>query len=148
MGISAATFTAFTVGICAVTLVSAKGPTTKLTITGGRLQSPIELTSPSALVNVWGDEFIGAASAEPAAELPRYQVAFHVLPNGKRESQILYVVSYAHDSASGEAFIYLPGAGEQHHALNVSTILRAGRDGRWHRAATAWAQAVNRSLPR
>ena len=147
MSISPATVAAVAIVVCAVAAVSAKGPTVKLTVSGGNLQAPVAVTSQPALVHVWSDDFIGAPSRQPRAELPRYQVAFHVLPNGRPDPRVLYVVTYAHDPVSGEAFIYLPGRGEEHYALNVSTILRDGRDGRWHRAVTAWAEALKPSLP-
>lgn len=134
--------------ISAVAGVGAKGPTIKLTVSGGNLRSPIEVTSKPALVHVWSDDFIAAPSAQPPAELLRYQVAFHVLPKGTREPQVLYVITYARDPVSGEGFIYLPGPGEAYHSLNVSTMLREEKDGRWHRATPAWAQALNHSLPR
>lgn len=147
MRISPASVAAVAILGCAVAGVSAKGPTVKLTVSGGSLQRPVDVSSQPALVHVWSDDFIGAPTGQPGAELPRYQVAFHVRPNGTREPRVMYVVTYVHDPVSGEAFIYLPGRGEEHYALNVSTILREGRDGRWHRAVPAWAQALNRSLP-
>ena len=133
--------------VCAVVGVGAKGPTVKLTVSGGTLQAPVAVTSRPALVHVWSNDFIAAPSRQPRAELPRYKVAFHVLPHGKSEPRVMYVVAYAHDPLSGEAFIYLPGLGEEHYALNVSTILRGGRDGGWYRAVPAWAEALNESLP-
>jgi hypothetical protein len=145
MSISAAKVAACVLLASAV-VVSAKGPTVKLTVSGGHLQSPIEVTSQPALVHVWSDGFIGAPAAQPRAELLRYQVAFHVLPKGRREAQVLYVVTYAHDPASGDSFVYLPGRGEEHYALNASTILREGQDGGWHRAVPAWAEALNLRL--
>jgi hypothetical protein len=73
-------------------------------------------------------------------------VQFHVLPNGRREVQVMYAVTYVNDPRTGAAFVYLPAAGEEHYRLNVSTMLRDGHDGRWHRAVPEWAAALNASL--
>jgi hypothetical protein len=133
--------------IAGTAVLSAKGPTVKLTVSGGGLPSAIEVTTPAALAHVWSDHFIGSSAPQPRVELPRYQVAFHVLPNGQRVPKVMYVVTYVQDPDSGEAFVYLPGRGEEHSRLNASTILRSGA-GRWHRAVPKWADAVNESLPR
>jgi hypothetical protein len=127
----------------AVTL-NAKGPTVKLTITGPNLAGAIEVTTPKALAHVWSDDFLGPLAEEPSAAFPRYTVQFHVLPNGKREIQVMYAVTYVTDPRTGAAFVYLPAPGEEHYSLNISTILREG--GRWHRAVPTWAAALNVSL--
>jgi hypothetical protein len=147
MRISTAVVMAASICVGGTALLSAKGPTVRLTVSGGGLQSPIEVTTPAALAHVWSDEFIGGPTAQPPARLPRYQIAFHVLPNGKREPKVMYVVTYVRDEGSGEALVYLPGPGEEHYGLNASTILRAG-SGRWHHAVPYWAAAVNQSLVR
>jgi hypothetical protein len=133
--------------LAATAFVGAKGPTVKLTITGGGLPAAVEVTTPDALAHVWSDDFIGTRAEAPHIDLPRYQVAFHVLPNRTREVKVMYVVTYVHDPDSGNGFIYLPGRGEEHFWLNASTMLRGG-DGRWHRAVPTWAGALNRSLSR
>ena len=127
----------------AVTL-NAKGPTVKLTITGGHLSSAMAVTTPLALVHVWSDDFLGPLTEQPAAALPRYTVQFHVLPNGKGKVQVTYVVTYVTDPRTGAAFVYLPAPGEEHYRLNASTILREG--GRWHHARPTWAAALNASV--
>jgi hypothetical protein len=133
--------------LCAATgiTLAAKGPTVTLTIAPMNGAPPIHITAGDALVHVWSDDFLGPIAREPGAALERYQIAFHVLPNRSRAVQVMYVVMYARNTATGENFVYLPGRGEEHYSLNVSTILR-GHEGRWHRAVPKWADAVNRSL--
>ena len=122
------------------------GRTLRTASTGlsAQLASAIEITTPAALAHVWSDDFLGAVVEEPSAALPRYTVQFHVLPHGRRDVQVMYVVTYVNDPVAGTGSLYLPASGEAHYALNVRTIFRAG--GRWHRAAPDWAAAVNASL--
>ena len=59
MRISTAVVMAASICVGGTALLSAKGPTVRLTVSGGSLQSPIEVTTPAALAHVWSDEFIG-----------------------------------------------------------------------------------------
>jgi hypothetical protein len=133
--------------LCVLTgiTLAAKGPTVKLTIAPANGAPPIHVTAGDALVHVWSDDFLGPIVPEPGAALERYEMAFHVLPNRSRNVEVMYVVTYARNTATGESFVYLPGRGEEHYSLNVRTILR-GHEGRWHRAVSRWADAVNKSL--
>jgi len=139
--------TAAVVVLCAATgiTLAAKGPTVKLTMAPTTGAPPIHITAGDSLVHVWSDDFLGPIAVEPGAALERYQMAFHVLPNRSRDVQVMYVVTYARNTATGESFVYLPGRGEEYYWLNVSTILR-GHEGRWHRAVPKWADAVNKGL--
>jgi hypothetical protein len=139
--------TAAVVLLCAATGISltAKGPTVKLAIVPAHGAAPIHITAGDALVHVWSDDFLGPVVPQPAAALEQYQMTFHVLPNRSRVVQVMYVVTYARNPATGESYVYLPGRNEEHYSLNVSTILR-GHEGRWHRAVPRWADAVNTSL--
>jgi hypothetical protein len=139
--------TAAVVVLCAATgiTLAAKGPTVKLTIARANGAPPIDITAGDALVHVWSDNFLGPIAPAPGAAMERYRMVFHVLPNRSRDVQVMYVVTYARNTETGESFVYLPGRGEEHYSLNVSTILR-GHEGRWHRAVPKWADAVNRSL--
>jgi hypothetical protein len=128
--------------------LAAKGPTTRLVISGPGLSPPVETTNPKALANVWGGDFIAEPASEPDKALPRYLVTFYVQAPREATPIPKYVVSYVRDPRSGRGFIYLPGRGEQGHAMNVRTILREGQDGRWHHAATEWSDAVALALSR
>jgi hypothetical protein len=127
-------------------LVHAKGPTVKLTVAGPGLAQALEVTDPNALVHVWNGDFIGLATSVPDESLPRYTVSFYALPP-RSAITMVYVVLYARDSKTGQGFVYLPGRGEEWYGLNVSTILRDGQDGKWHKASPAWSTAVSAALP-
>jgi len=121
--------------------------TVKLTVTGAKLQQSIEITDPAvlALSFVYGGTFIGAPASEPDPAWPRYTVTFDVQTlDGVKAAA--YVVNYCTDSTTGEGFIYLPGPGDGSYRRNISTILRDGQDGRWHRASAAWGGAINARL--
>ena len=127
--------------------LDAKGPTTRLVISGPGLSQPVETTDPKALANVWGGSFIAEPAPEPDSALPRYLVTFYV--QAPRETpRAMYAVTYVRDPQSGRGFVYLPGRGEEGWAMNVRTILRDGQDGRWHRANREWSDALARALAR
>jgi hypothetical protein len=136
--------------------VFAKGPTTKITIKGADLKSPIEITDPEVLskFEVWngpsprlssnGSGFVVDWSqpvAEPPEGLQRYEVAFYA----KRTNEsLVYVVVYEYDPATDQGYIYFPSRTDEWYRLNVRTIYR-GVEGRWFRAWSAW-ETVARPL--
>jgi hypothetical protein len=94
---------------------------------------------------VFQGSFIGPVAAAPDETLPRYTVTFDVQTlDGVKEAA--YVVQYCVDR-SGEGYVYLPGRGHPSHRRNISTILRDGQDGNWHRASDAWTAAMRPYLP-
>ncbi|HSA91723.1 MAG TPA: hypothetical protein VLE48_01825 [Terriglobales bacterium] len=131
----------------------AKVPTSRITIQGGGLNAPIEITDANVLGRffVWADggtspnqasAFIIDGSRGPAAERPkglrRYEVSFYAkLP----EERLIYVVQYELDPSTGKGYVHLPGRGEKWYRLNVSTILR-GVEGNWFHAWEVWDKAV------
>jgi hypothetical protein len=120
--------------------------TTKVTVLADGVAG-IEITSADVLElsHVFAGQFIGGAAEAPPEFLTRYTVAFDVqtLDGVKRDA---YVVQYVFDDSTGEAFVYLPGRGEPGHRRNLSTIIRDGQDGRWHRASAAWAVSIRAHL--
>ncbi|HKH75194.1 MAG TPA: hypothetical protein VKA59_27745 [Vicinamibacterales bacterium] len=147
--------------------VAGKGPTTRIVLTAPDLASPIEIVDGSVLNSfvVWSgpgvdmnsqeqtEGFIvdwprGVVSERPDG-LPRYEVSFYAThanrPLESQEEHLAYVVSYAFDAARGEGYVYLPGKGDAHYALNVGTIFR-GREGHWFRATEAWNRTVMKAL--
>ena len=127
-------------------LVTAKGVTRRLVVTGPTLPAPLEITDQAALANVWGEEFMGAPAAEPDSSWSRYEVAFYVQPPRTEAVRMMYVAIYVRDPTSGAGFVYLPSRGEEHYRLNVRTILREGQDGKWHHASEAWNEAISKRL--
>ena len=123
--------------------VAAKGTTVKLVVSGGTLAAPVEIAGQDVLfANPWGDQFVRAWTSIPAppGDSHRYEVGFYEeLPN--RDVKMMYVVEYV-PSLDGRGAIHLPGHGDQHYRLNVSTILREGQDGRWFPASDEWERVV------
>ena len=141
-------------------VVFAKGTTTKITITGGGLQSPVEISDPQVLknFNVWSgpgtfandvegtEGFIidwasGAVRDRPNG-LRAFELSFYVRYANRTFSeqtdQLAYIVSYAVDPAKG--YVYLPGKSDELYRLNTRAIYR-GREGNWFRANAAWQAA-------
>lgn len=151
----------------ATILVFAKGTTTRITIAGAGLQSPIEINDPKILenFNVWSgpgtrvngvegkEGFIvdwnsGVVTERPLG-LREFEVSFYVRYAHRRfadqTDQLAYVVLYSVDPVSGQGYVYLPGRGHAHYVLNTRSILR-GREGNWLRATAAWQSVVKNVL--
>ena len=91
---------------------------------------------------MFAGNFIGSPAPNPGAQLTRYTVTFDIQTlDGVKEAA--YVVQYCVDDSTGEGFVYLPGRGEPSHRRNISTILRDGQDGYWHRASDEWSAAMS-----
>jgi hypothetical protein len=115
--------------------------TTKLSLSPLGTVAPIKAITDArvlTLSNVFAGSFIGEAVDAPNPSFRRYAISFDIqLREGIKTDA--YVVEYCVDDATGEAFVYLPGRGEPSYRRNVSTILRDGKDGHWHRASTEWS---------
>ncbi len=131
----------------------AKGHTSKITIKGADLKTPIEITDfrnfKDVDINVWAgpgvtvngkeqtEGFIADWSqpvTEPPKGLQRYEVSFYAKFPDER---LVYVVLYGYDPATERGYVYLPGRGDDWYGLNTRTILR-GVEGHWYRASTGW----------
>lgn len=126
-------------------LASAKGPTVKITITGGHLTAPLEVTDSRVLSSAgpWDGRFMdgsGGVTTPPQGGPQPYEVSFYVKLNG--DIRMAYVVYYRPSPLPGQGYIYLPGRGERWYRLNVSTILRTGHDGKWHYASREWEALI------
>ena len=123
--------------------------TTRITISADDLVRPIEVTDEAvlALSHVFAGKFIDRLAPAPDSRLPRYTLTFDIQTlQGVKEAA--YVVLYSVDDMTGEGFVYLPGRGEPSYRRNISTILRYGQDGYWHRASDEWSAAINRYVRR
>jgi hypothetical protein len=142
--------------------LGAKGETTKITISGADLTSPIAITDPVILrqFNVWSgagtfralgglenkveatEGFIvdwssGVVGERPAG-LQRYEVAFYA-----GGSLPVYTVFYELDVSSNWGYVYLPGPADELYTVNTRAILRGhGFEGHWLRATLSWQQTV------
>jgi hypothetical protein len=134
------------------TSLLAKGKTTKITIKGTDLKTPIEICDPKILENfqVWAGPGTSTADRQsliidwsqgpvrkPPESLRRYQVSFQTDPN----DQIVYVVYYAFSPRADQGYVYLPGGSDEWAGLNVRTIFH-GVEGRWFRAWSAWERVA------
>ncbi len=150
------TFTAaaILVAISAVPVtLTAKEKTLKITVSGGNLAIPVEITDPKILdnFNVWtgpgtnsneDEGFIvqwsRGATAEPPSRLSQYVVSFYTEPSSERP---FYVVSYCYDSSRQRGYVYFPGFSEKWYSENVGTIFR-GVEGDWFLSRPVWDTTV------
>lgn len=101
-----------------------------------------------ARVLAMSNVFAGAFIAQQV-DVPNYQAIYTISFDIQTREGIkadAYVVQYAVD-AQGQSFVYLPGRGEPSYRGNVSTIIRDGHDGKWHRASAEWSAAIHPYLP-
>jgi hypothetical protein len=144
-----------------VAIVSAKGTTTRIVITGPQLSEPIQLRDRSVVApfNVWSgpgtrlngvegmDGFIvdwRAGSVQPPVEnLQQFEISFYADGDSTSQERIAYVVSYALDPQTAEGYVYLPGKGDARWGPNVRSILRGPKyEGHWFRATDAWQNVM------
>ena len=160
MRLFAATFSLF-VALALSASLTAKGSTTKITITGSTLSEPINITDQVIVskFQVWAgpgvmhgrggtvteetEGFIIDWSTGVVAEhpngLPRYDIAFYV----GSSDQSVYVVSYEPDASSGQGYVYLPGKGDDVYPVNSSAMFHGhGFEGHWLRASGEWQKVV------
>jgi hypothetical protein len=132
--------------------LAAKGATIGIRITGPDLSAPIEITDPDIVgkFQVWAGP--GTSSSEsaslnadwtqpvaaPPAGIRTYTVSF-VTDRAERGT---YIVRYAVDPASGQAYVYLPAKSEPEYRDNVWMILRRV-EGQWFRAWSEFEKIAN-----
>jgi len=140
----------------------AKGPTTRVVVSGGQMKRPVELHDRELLApfTVWAgrgtrvngieatEGFIVDWSGGPVKRkkgLPQFEIAFYANDGRSTEDQLAYVVLYALDAETGQDYVYLPGRGEPHYAANVRSIYRGSNyEGHWWRATPAWQDVMRR----
>ncbi len=126
----------------------AKVPPTEITISGGGLGRVLEITDPQllALSNVWLGQFLDQSRSplnEGPPGLKSYEISFY-LKLAENDVRKIYVAYYYPNVGSEQGFIFLPGKGAVWE-LNIGTILRGSRDGKWNYALPAW-EALIKSL--
>ena len=159
---------------CVLVLLSAalpafaKGITTKITITGEGLQSPVEISDPEVLkhFNVWSGrgtfandvegtegfiiDWVSGAITDRPNGLRTFALSFYVRyanrPFSEQTDQLAYVVSYAVDPETGQGYVYLPGKSDERYRLNTKSIYREC-EGNWFRANAAWQTAFKNVIP-
>jgi len=129
----------------------AKGTTVRITITGGDLAVPIQITDPLvAGFHVWSGAgtssnqaqgFIvdwSSGIAQPPKALRVYEVSFFTT----RRDPGTYVVRYAIDPSTDQGYVYLPGRTDAAYRDNTWLIYR-GVEGNWFHAWSAWEQVAH-----
>jgi len=147
-----AALTATVVLLIAPVQLSAKGDTVRITITGGDLAAPIEITDPAvaARFHVWSGPGTSSSEAhglnidwsrgvvEPPKGLQIYEVSFVTT----RRNPSTYVVGYAIDSSTNQGYVYLPGKTDAAYRNNVWLIYR-GIEGNWFHAWNEWEKLAH-----
>jgi hypothetical protein len=137
--------------ICTPESALAKAPTVKITISGGDLVGGIEVTNPQILrlSDAWSGQFLDS-SRSPENNAPQglrsYEISFYA-EIAKNDVRKIYVGYYYPNSSTEQGFIYLPGSGPVR-SLNVGTIIREGRDGKWNYASPAWEALIKPLIAR
>jgi hypothetical protein len=144
-----------------IAVVSAKGTTTRILITGSELLGPIELRDRDvvAAFNVWSgpgtrmngveqmDGFIvdwrSGAVDPPVDALRQFEISFFADRSSSGSNDLVYVVSYGLNPLNGDGYVYLPGVGDPRHGPNVRSILRGSKyEGHWFHASAAWQNVM------
>jgi len=133
----------------------AKGRTARVTLTCEGLSGPVEITDTTVLAfryGPWSGGFLDSTRgpvARPREGLRVCEVAFYVA-FGDRTTRLAYVLYYCYDrvAAARQGFVYLPGEGSPWYALNVATIDRFTRGGRWQMAARPWEDVIRQAIAR
>jgi hypothetical protein len=130
----------------------AKAETVKITVSGGSLATTINVTDARILnlSHAWGDSFLDT-SRPPIDQAPQgpwpYEVSFYSLigENDVRKTCVLY---YYPNNSTDPGLIYLPSSRSAVWALNVGTVLRRGRDGKWNYASRNWGTLMKSAITR
>src|SRR5882724_10327818 len=133
--------------LAGIPLAYSKGSPDLITISGGGLTQPIEITDSTSLkaFDPWSGQFADWQQ-KPLADAPcfrrSFEVLFYMKWPGLESSfdhgglQMIYATRYCSTGTAG--YVYLPGPGEPQYRRNIGTIIRGVADGKWHRASPEW----------
>ena len=154
MKITVTVLLAFLLTLTVSSRLLAKASTSKITISGADLKTPVEINDTKVLTNfnVWTGSGTNTADhqgliidwsrgpvREPSNSLPRYQVTFYASTPNER---IIYVVYYVFNPIAGHGYVYLPGKSDKWYGLNTFSIFR-GEEGKWFFAWSVWESVAN-----
>ncbi len=139
-------------------LLTAKGRTVKIVVTGGGLAAPVEITDTAvSRFGVWEgpgtavngvpqtEGFIADWKQGSVGERPEgrqvYELSFWAARD-QEAPRLVYVVLYDIDPSTKEGFVYLGGHALETHTLNTRSIYRRGFEGKRFRATKAWDEFV------
>ena len=149
----------FAMGLVPAGVLCAKAPVTSVTISGGGLPAPIEITDAAVIhsFRIWsgpGNFKIENGVRTPivqdgsilwsqgiVSDPPRGPSEYEISFNDGSPRERRYVLLYHYDPAAHSGCIYLPGKGEKWYDVNVRTIYR-GVEGHWFRTARAFDEVV------
>jgi hypothetical protein len=148
------------IGVFAIVLFTlpsqarAKGSPDLIVIEGIGASKPIEITDRATLKSFdpWNGQFIDwtrGAISRPSNPDRCFDVSFFMKWPARHSKydrgqlKLIYSLKYCTGEAGSSGVIYLPDHGDLF-SINSSTILREGDDGKWHRAAPAWEERINK----
>jgi len=125
--------------------LSAKAPSARITIAGGKLTSSIQIRDAKALEisRAWDTAFLDL-SKQPLNEAPKvsstYEVTLYseIAEDDTRKTCVFY---YSPNGLGEQGLVYLPGKGTLW-VLNAGTMIRPERDGKWSYASPNWEAVV------
>lgn len=127
----------------------AKAPTASVTVTGPRLQQPLQLADEEIVAaNVWAGNFADWESGvvkNPEVADAAYHVHFWVRFDAD-DIQLKYVLDFQWLAEEQRGVICLPGRDDPWYYVNVYSILRTGQDGNCFYAAAEWGEALQAAL--
>jgi hypothetical protein len=121
----------------------AKAPTALITVSGGELTRPLQVSDPDLLrrFNPWGGGFIDsppARASAPSGFIEPYEVILHV-KFSERDVRAKYVFYYRPGRDGQRGYIYLPRAGEKGYSTNARTMVR---EPGWFYASQEWESQI------
>jgi len=137
--------------LAGIPLAYAKGSPDLITISGGGLTQPIEITDSTSLkaFDPWSGQFADWQQ-KPLAEAPCFRRSFEVLfymkwpgrnsSEDRGDLKMIYATRYCSTGSSG--YVYFLHSGQSHYRENVSTIMRGDAEGKWYPATPAWDSLV------
>jgi hypothetical protein len=115
----------------------AKPPIVKLTIQGGSLTKPIEITDPEILHLTYSRDRV----QQPPAGRHGYEVSFY-FKWASSDIRKLFAVYYYPNPSPTQGYVYIPGQGEAWTVRDLSSVITAGRWGKWCLVSPAWEQVI------
>ena len=136
----------FAVLLASVAVVlTAKGTTTRIIVSGPGLLSPIEIVEDVGRFHVWAGPGTSSKEAqslivdwaEGAVELPKALPVYKVSLETTRRDPNTYVVFYTFDPSTNKGYVFIPGKSHPAYRDNTWLILH-GVEGKWFRAWSEW----------
>jgi hypothetical protein len=145
--------------------VFAKGEMVRISISGGDVSAPIDITAPDALARFHPGHGPGNFEIVNGHRIPRFKPQSFIVdwssgtvkpPQGLKVHQISftmkfpdctrsYIVHYATDPLTNRGYVYIPGQTDPEYAGNTRLLLR-GVEGNWFHAWSEWDELAHQLL--